>query len=248
MTFKDHFSAQSSDYARYRPRYPAALFEYLASIAPTRGRAWDVGTGNGQAAVGLAQDFDKVVATDPSAEQLASAQPHAKVVYQRATAERSPLANSSVDLITVAQAVHWFDLDRFYDEVRRVARPGGVIAIWSYGLAEITPDVDAAVHYLYSDVLGTYWPPERSVIEDGYRTVPFPFPELPTPHFQMTARWSLTDLIGYLGTWSSTQAFIKQHGSNPLDLVEGRLKNAWGSPETVREVSWPLFVRAGRIG
>ncbi len=202
MNFKDHFSRQAEQYTQYRPHYPAELFRFLAGVPARTERAWDCGTGNGQAAVELAKYFDEVIATDPSARQIEHAVEHPRVSYLVAPAEQAPLADSSVDLVTVAQALHWFDHPRFYGEVRRVLRPDGAIAAWCYALASITPEVDAVVWHLYSDLLGTYWPPERQMTMDGYATIPFPFAELPDPKIAMTAEWSLDDLLGYLGTWS----------------------------------------------
>lgn len=246
MTFKDHFSQQADTYTRFRPRYPRALFAFLAALPAARERAWDCGTGNGQAAVALAEFFDEVVATDPSARQIQHAQPHAKVDYRVAPAEACPLDASSVDLVSVAQALHWFDHDRFFAAVRQVGRPGAVIAAWSYGLGKITPAVDGVVMHLYGDLLGDYWPPERHYIEQGYRQIPFPFAEIDAPRFAMTASWSLNDLIGYLGTWSSVQKYIARHGVDPLSLVRDDLVAAWGDAEQ-HSVNWPLFLRVGHI-
>ncbi len=248
MAFKDHFSGHADRYTQFRPRYPRELYQCLASLPARPGLAWDCGTGNGQAAVALAEFFDAVVATDPSQQQVNHAQAHPKVTYLVAPAEQSPLGDRSVDLVTVAQAIHWFDLDKFYAEVGRVARPGGVLAAWSYGLARIDPEVDRLVYHLYEDVLGRYWPPERHFVEDRYTTIAFPFAEIPTPEFSMTASWSLDDLLGYLGTWSSAQRYMAQHGADPLDPVRDDLLRAWGPPETKRAVNWPLFQRVGRVG
>jgi ubiquinone/menaquinone biosynthesis C-methylase UbiE len=247
MAFQDHFSTQAGQYTRFRPRYPRELFEYLASLPHGRSRAWDCGTGNGQAACDLARWFDEVVATDPSQNQISHAVAHPKVKYLVATAEHSPLADGSVDLVTAAQALHWFDLERFYAEVRRVGRPGSVLCAWSYGLARITPEVDAAVWTLYHDILGAYWPPERKIVEEGYSTVPFPFEQVSTPRFTMSARWSFADLVGYLGTWSSTQAYLKRHGSDPVELVRDELQAAWGAADRPNQVRWPLVLRAGWV-
>jgi SAM-dependent methyltransferase len=247
LAFKDHFSGHADSYARSRPRYPAKLFSHLATLPAQRERAWDCGTGNGQAAVALAQHFAEVVASDGSARQIEHAEPHARVRYLVAPAEQCPLADRSVDLVTVAQALHWFDLERFYAEVRRVGRPGSVLAAWGYEMAHITPQVDAAVGRLYRDVVGPYWPPERETVERRYETLTFPFRRLDVPPVAMTAQWNLGHLMGYLETWSSVQRYRAQQAADPLDLVRGDLAAAWGRPETVREVSWPLFVLAGRI-
>lgn len=247
MGFKDHFSRQADRYTRFRPHYPRELFGYLASLPRAPGRAWDCGTGSGQAAVALAEFFAEVVASDPSARQIEHAASHERVTYLVATAEACPLPDDSVDLVTVAQAVHWFDLDKFYAEVRRVGRPGSVIAIWAYGLAAITPQVDAVIQRLYADILGSYWPPERGVIEEGYQSVAFPFEEVSPPELKMTARWNLDELLGYLSTWSSAQKFLEKNGTNPLDLIRADLAAAWQSPAEKRLIEWPLVLRVGRI-
>lgn len=246
MNFHDHFSKQADRYTQFRPHYPRELFAFLASLPPRTERAWDCGTGNGQAAVALADFFDEVVATDPSARQIEHAVQHPRVAYQVAPAEVAPLADASVDLVTVAQALHWFDHPRFHAEVRRTLRPDGAIAAWSYGLAQITPDVDTVVNRFYTD-LDAYWPPERKAIEERYETIPFPFVEIEAPDFAMTAEWSLDNLLGYLGTWSSVAKYAAQHGRDPLDEVRTDLAQAWGPSEQVRAVSWPLFLRLGRL-
>ena len=246
MTFPDYFSRQSAGYTRFRPRYPRALFEFLAGTVERHERAWDCGTGNGQAAVGLAEWFDEVIATDASAAQLAVAESHPRVRYIRAKAEDCPLASQTVDLVTVAQAVHWFDRPRFYAEVRRVARPGGVLAVWSYGLTTITPAVDRVVTHLYEDLVGPYWPHERHLIEEHYQTIEFPFEELPAPEFAMADEMSYCEIMGYLATWSAVQQFIEHQGSDPLAQIAGPLQSAWGSAQR-HTVTRPLFLRVGRI-
>jgi hypothetical protein len=247
MTFKDHFSTQADRYTRYRPGYPRELFEYLATLPASRSEAWDCGTGNGQAAVALAEFFEHVDATDPSARQIEHATPHPRVRYHVAPAERCPLADDSVDLVTVAQALHWFDLDAFYTEVRRVGRRGSILAVWTYGLATITPEVDNVVLRLYSDVLGDYWPPERRIVEDRYQSIAFPFAAIEPPLLAMEAMWNLADLLGYLSTWSSAQKYLEAHGADPLELVRADLAQAWGSADVERTVHWPLHLRVGRI-
>src|SRR5687768_2451412 len=201
--FADHFSSVAEGYASYRPQYPAALFAYLAELASSRALAWDCAAGSGQATQGLIPWFDRIVATDASAAQLAGAPPHPKVTYHVATAESSGLVEASANLVTVAQAAHWFDHDRFHAELRRVAAPDGVIAIWCYGLHRISPAIDDVIDAFYRNVIGPYWPPQRALIEAGYRTIPFPFDELSPPAFEMTARWTFPQLLGYLRTWSA---------------------------------------------
>jgi SAM-dependent methyltransferase len=245
-TFKDLFSATASDYARFRPHYPATLFAWLAEQAPARGVAVDMGAGNGQAAVALAAHFQRVIAVEPSAAQLASAPADPRIEYRRGAAEATGLADASADLLVVAQAFHWFAQEPFFAEVQRVVRPGGLLAVWCYGLATITPELDALVHELYETFLGPFWEPERRLVEDGYRAVRFPFAELSVPTFQMHLRWSFEHLIGYLSTWSALQRYIRERGDNPLEAMFPRLEQAWaGAPE--RDVSWPLGVRAFRL-
>lgn len=246
MNFKDHFSTQAVDYARYRPSYPDALFAYLASLPRAHDTALDCGTGSGQAALGLAAFFTHVIATDPSEKQIANAAPHARVSYRVASAEDSGLPAASVDLVTAAQAVHWFDFDRFYREVRRVLKPGGAVAVWCYGLFATAPAVDRIVHDYYARIVGPFWPPERRIIEDAYRSIPFPFVEVVPPDFHMQARWDLADLFGYLGTWSATQAYLRQHGVDPRALIETELAQAWGDAAVPRPVRWPVHLRVGR--
>ena len=248
--FRDHFSGHAADYARHRPRYPAALYDWLADAAPTRGRAWDCATGNGQAAVALAGRFEAVEATDASAEQVAAGAPHPRVRYRVAPAHDSGLDAGSVDLVTVAQALHWFDAEPFWAEVRRVLRPGGLVAVWCYELFQITPAVDAAVDRLYTDIVGEDWPPQRRHIESGYTTLPFPWQPLPPdqapPAFEMRADWGLAEVVGYLRTWSAVRRYEARTGHEPVALVVDELAAAWGGEGARRDVRWPLRLRVGR--
>ena len=244
MSFKDHFSNQAADYAKFRPRYPREMFEYLGSVAPDRQLAWDCGTGNGQAAVGLASVFDRVIATDASEKQIANAQSHEIIEYRVAPAENSDIGSETIDLIMVAQALHWFDLERFYAEARRVLKPDGVLAASAYNLLHIEPAIDEVVNRYYGEVVGSFWPPERRLIEQ-FADLPFPFQEIDTPKFEMTALWDLDHLVGYLRTWSSTQRFIAAMGSDPLKEISDELGSAWRTPEQIRNVSWPLTLRIG---
>ena len=244
---KDHFSKQSADYAKYRPRPPADLLQYLAGLAPARKLAWDCGTGNGQTAVALADYFERVIATDISEKQLANAFPHPKIDYRLAAAENSGLESGTIDLLTVSQAVHWFDFDRFYAEARRVLKPGGIIAVWTYtGPVDVTPEVDAIVDEFYHDIVGAYWPPERKLVEEEYRTIPFPFPEIQAPKFSLETRWSFGDFVGYLETWSSTQGYKNAKGADPVELIRDRLLAAWENPDGKKRVRWPFHLRVGK--
>ena len=244
-SFNDHFSGHAAKYARYRPDYPSALFAWLAEQVAEHTLAWDCGTGSGQAAHGLADHFDRVVATDASAAQLAHAVPHDRITYRCEPAEQTTLGSASVDLVTVAQALHWFDVDGFYAEVRRVLKPGGVLAVWAYSLCAVTPAVDAVVQAYYEDVVGPCWPPERRHVLAGYRTLPFPFEEVAVPSFHLSVCWTLDELVGYLRTWSATQRYVQQHGEDPTAAVRAELAHVWG-PEAALEVRWPLHLRVGQ--
>jgi SAM-dependent methyltransferase len=247
MSFKDHFSKQAADYAKFRPRYPREMFEYLGSLAPSRKLAWDSGTGNGQAAVGLARVFDRVIATDASEKQISNARLHGRVEYRVVPAETSGIKAGTVNLIMVAQALHWFDLDRFYDEVRRVLKKNSVLAASAYNLLHIEPAIDEVVNRYYYDVVGPFWPPERKLVEN-FADLPFPFHELDPPEFEMTALWNLEHLMGYLRSWSSTQRFIAQTDGDPLEQISDELRTGWGDPQQTRKVRWPLTLRIGVKG
>jgi SAM-dependent methyltransferase len=245
---QDHFSAISSQYAASRPGYPRALYEWLARIAPGRDRAWDCACGNGQAASDLAGYFSQVVATDLSAEQLREATPHARIEYRVAVAESSGLSAGSFDMVTVAQALHWFDLDPFYQEVRRVLRPGGVLAAWCYGAVSIAENqADAVIQDFHHNVVGPYWQPEWKLVENGYSTLPFPQRELIAPIFKMELNWSLEQLMGYVRSWSATALYIRSRGSDPVPDLQSSLLRSWGDPSSRQRVCWPLSVRAAVI-
>lgn len=245
--FKDHFSGHAGGYAAHRPVYPRELIDYLADTCRRRDLTWDCGCGSGQLSIPLTQRFAQVAATDASRSQLAHAAVHPRVHYWCALAESSGLNSGSVDLIVAAQAAHWFDLPAFYDEVRRVARPAGIVALVTYGLQNITPEIDRIVETFYRDVVGAYWPPERLHVEDGYRSLLFPFEELPAPSLHCEAHWGCAAFMGYVGTWSATQAFLKAHGHHAVAQFEAELVQSWGLPGLVRQVRWPLSLRIGRI-
>jgi SAM-dependent methyltransferase len=246
--FKDHFSSNTAGYATHRPTYPPNLITFLADISPAHDLALDVACGTGQLSVGLADRFTQVVATDASAQQIASATPHERISYHAAPAEQSGLPDASADLITVAQAAHWLDLDVFYAEARRVARPQAIIALITYGVLHVEGDAaDAATQHFYHDVIGPYWPPERKHVEDGYSALPFPFEPVATPALAITRSWVLDDLIGYIDTWSAVRAAEKAVGRAPIERFRTDLARAWGDPTQPRQISWPLSLRVGRI-
>jgi ubiquinone/menaquinone biosynthesis C-methylase UbiE len=245
MSFKDHFSAHASDYARFRPHYPRELFAYLAALTSEQECVWDCATGNGQAAVALGEFFQHVIATDASEKQVANGRPHDRVTYRVAPAERSGLSKASMDLITVAQALHWFDREAFFTEAKRVLKPNGILAVWCYDLFRVSPEIDRLVETFYRKTVGPYWDFERRLVETGYRTIEFPFDEISSPDFRMQADWSLDDVLGYLRTWSATKGFIAARGFDPVVDLRAQLRAAWGESET-RKITWPLSVRVGR--
>ena len=245
--FQDHFSAKAAEYAKFRPRYPAGLFDFLGAQAPARRAAWDCATGSGQVAEGLSPRFEKVYATDASAEQVRHAPPLANISYRVEPAESSSLPDRSVDLVTVGQALHWLDPDRFYDEVRRVARPGALVVAWCYNLLSCDAGVDRVIQEFYRDVVGPYWPPERALVERGYQDLPFPFAPAEVPDFSLEAHWNLAQLLGYLSTWSASAAYRRARGEGPTDVIAGALTAAWGLPADCRRIKWPLHFLAGRV-
>ena len=253
--FKDLFSNNSKGYASSRPKYPRSLFDFLVGLVRHRNLAWDCATGNGQAAVVLSEYFEHVIASDASKEQIENAEPRNNIRYEVFPAERTNIDDSRVDLITIAQALHWFNLDDFYKEAKRVLRKdandgdsGGVIAAWAYGLHSISAEIDAIVHLLYEDIVGPYWPKERKIVENKYQDIPFPFEDIETPVFQIELDWSLSELLGYLYTWSSVQKYIQKNNSDPVKQVYDNLAAAWGEKNTryKRKVVWPIYMRVGR--
>jgi SAM-dependent methyltransferase len=249
--FLDCFSERADDYARFRPHYPDALYDGVTAQVPGRERCWDCGTGNGQAARALARYFERVVATDGSADQLARAFPHPRIEYRCELAERTSLAPASVDLVTVAAALHWLDLPAFYSEVRRVVRPGGVLAAWTYTTSvEASPPVDEVVDHYARTVLAPYTKPQLKHVFTGYRELPFPFVEIPLEPVAIVVSWTLAELVGKLNTWSAAVAYRRQHGGRATDLVLPELTAAWrrnGEVDAARPVRLPLFARVGRV-
>lgn len=246
MSFKDHFSEVSARYAQFRPTYPAALFDWLAGLCSEHDLAWDCATGSGQAANGLAKYFTGVIATDASSEQIKHASGPGNVRFAMAAAENSSLDDHSVDLVTVAQAAHWFDLPQFFDETRRVLKPGGVIALWGYGRLYLPDGMDAVFQHFYSDIVGPYWPPERKWIDDGYRSLDFPFAEIQPPEFFIQVEWSLPRLLDYVSTWSAVKRYQAETGKDPLIELAAGLGPLWRDPQHIRLLQWPLFMRVGR--
>lgn len=246
--FYDHFSGHAELYSRHRPTYPEGLFTWLVEHGAGRERAWDCATGGGQAALGLADHFVHVVATDASRRQLAHAASHPCVAYVLAAAEAAPLADKSVDLITVAQALHWLRSDPFYSEVERVSRPGALLAAWSYQLFSIDQAVDAVMERFYYGTLDPFWPPQRAHVRDHYRSLPFPFPEVDPPRFVMRPQWSRTDLLNQVSTWSAVRRHDAATGISAVDLLATQLEQAWPVADQRRPVEWTINMRVGRVG
>ena len=245
--FPDHFSPVAAEYASYRPVYPEGLFAWLASLARRRVLAWDCAAGSGQATAGLAPFFDRVVGTDASEAQISAAPAHPKIEYRVARAEASGLTSGTVDLVTVAQALHWLDPDAFYREAERVLVPDGVLAAFTYGDARLDDGpIDRAFQRFRERVVGPHWPPQRRLVETGYRTLPFPFAEIESPSFSMSAGWTLAELLGYVGTWSATARHREATGGDAIRDLAGALGPLWGDPQRLRAVRWPLSLRVGR--
>lgn len=247
MTFRDFYSAQASQYARHRPSYPDALFDYLASLAPANETAWDCGTGNGQAAMALARRFQRVIASDGSAEQIANAFPHERVEYRVEQAGSTTIASRSIDLTTVATAVHWFDLPIFYDEVRRVSKPGAVLAVWTYYLPGAKKEIDEWLDHYFHDVLGPHWPEGVQYVDERYQTLPFPFNEIQPPPFTMVNKWDFDCFVGFLVSWAITKRYIDAEGDQALDDQIEALRVCWGDEDEVYTLTWPLHFRIGRL-
>jgi len=243
---KDRFSDKSGDYAAYRPGYPPELFEFLFSLPGGQEAAWDCGTGNGQIARELAPVFQRVEATDISAAQIAEAAVLPNLRYTVQPAEQTGFPDSSFDMITVGQAVHWFDLDRFYAEVRRVGKPGGWLVLTGYHLPRITPEVDTWVDSLYQDVLGPYWDAERRHVDAHYQDLTFPFVEIPVPEFAHRLYWTPEHLIGYLQTWSALKLYRAATGQDPIPALRVEIRKSWGTLGE-RMVTFPTLLRVGRL-
>lgn len=242
----DNFSTDSSGYAAFRPESPAEIFDFLYNNVPAFDAAWDCGTGNGQAAHKLAERFKHVYGTDISSQQIELAEKKDNIIYLVERAEKTSIPDHCIHLVTIAQAIHWFDFDAFYKEVNRVANPGALIAAWTYNLLRLTPQVNEVIDHLYFDIIRPYWDKERAYVDAEYKTIPFPFEEIPTPLFTISRRWNLQQLLGYISTWSGIKHFIAKTQTDPVMLISNDLQKVWGDDEFL-EVSWPVFMRAGRV-
>ncbi len=241
------FNKHASVYAQFRPTYPVEIYEYLRTVSPSNELAYDVGTGNGQCAVALSEYFKYVIASDLSKEQIANAVHKKNVTYLVSEAHESNILSSTVDLITVATAIHWFNFDNFYAECQRILKKDGVLAAWSYGWHECEiKEITKIIQIFGKEILKDYWSPQPKLIWEEYRTIPFPFKELNAPKFFQKLNWDLSDLLGYLTTWSATQKYIEAKKENPVDLVYNELVNLWQKPSVKLEFNCPIYMRIGR--
>ena len=243
---KDNFSTQAGLYAQYRPTYPPELFEYVVSFVSNKNTAWDCGTGNGQSALALSGYFKKVIATDISSKQIDNAEKAPNIFYSVQSAEKTNIEVNSIDLVTVAQAIHWFDFEKFYTEVKRVASENAIIAVWTYSLLKINESIDQLIRNYHFNFLGSYWDAERKYVDDEYKNIPFPFEKIKVPSFNIEVNWSIEDLEGYLNTWSALQKYIKVNGVNPVPDLIYSLRPYWG-PEVKREIIFPIHLLLGAI-
>lgn len=242
---KDNFSAQADAYSQFRPHYPKEMIDYIVGFVHDNKTALDLATGNGQVAVQLANHFDRVYATDISEKQLQNAQIRPNVFYSKQLAEYTDFDDRQFDLITVAQAIHWFRFAEFYKEIYRILKPEGIFAVLGYGLFSTNPESDVILRRFYEEIVGPYWDPERKYIDDHYQTIPFPFDEFETRSFENYFLWSFEQLIGYLETWSATQHYKDRNHHNPVDLLHEELRSSWEKGN--KQVTFPLLLRIGRL-
>ena len=246
-TSSPDYSSYAKQYAQSRPGYPEELFEYLSSLASQHKLAWDCATGNGQAAVSLTKYFKKIMATDISSEQIKHSVAHNQIEYKVCEAENSGLGDNSVDLITVASAIHWFDLDNFYKEVERVLHRSGIFAAWTYHVCYIEPPFEKLFLNFYTDILSPYFLKGAKLVDEKYSTLILPGEQIVTKNFFIRVDWKLDTMLTFIGSWSGTQHYIKETGKNPVDFIFADLKQIWGNPETVHTLRWPLFIKISRL-
>lgn len=244
MALKDRFSVQSTEYATYRPSYPESLFDFLLANVIAKHTALDVATGNGQVASQLADSFVNVIATDISDKQLKHAVAKKNIHYQQAPAEKLITDPSSIDLITVGQAAHWFDLPKFFDAVDIMLKPGGLLALFGYSLPTVDKEVDFAMKYVYQEILGTYWDKERKMVDDQYANIAFPYSQINHPDFIQEYVWTSEQYLGYIGTWSAVQLYQQKLHIDLKEEIKNRFKEVWNC-ET-KKVRFPIFLLAGK--
>ena len=244
----EYFNVRSNDYKKYRPVYPKELFDFLADIAPANDLAWDCGCGTGQATAALSNYFDKVIGTDVSEGQIKNAIKKQNIIYKVISEETSGFKDNSVDLVTCAQSLHWLTLNKLYKEVKRVLKPGGIIAVWTYNLFRVSKEIDGLIDKFYFDIIYSYWPEKRKHVENKYTELDFPFSKRPAPPFSMEAEWSLDQLIGYLNTWTGVQNYIEFEAFNPLEFIEKELKTIWNKNKAKKKkIVWPLTLKVGTV-
>jgi hypothetical protein len=246
METKDLFSAHAKVYAAFRPVYPDELYDFILQHVGERKMAWDCGTGNGQVAQHLAKHFEKVFATDISDQQLAEASQAPNIAYSVSKAEETIFGDSQFDLVTVGQALHWFNLEKFYAEVKRTGKRNGLIAAWGYGLLKISDQIDPLFLHFYHNVVGSYWDEARRLVETNYSTIAFPFKPIPVPEFSMVVRWSREQFAGYVTSWSATQKYIMDRKHDPVGELIEKIDPFWSRGE-FRTVAFPLFMKCGKI-
>jgi SAM-dependent methyltransferase len=244
----NHFSDKSDLYARARPRYPAALYAWLAGLCRGRERAWDAACGSGQAAVDLADHFAEVQAADASEQQIANVLSHPRVTYSVQPSEATCFADHTFDLVCTAQALHWFDYDQFWPEVKRVLKPGGIFAAWGYAWFSIQDEIDAIIECSLLEVIRPYWPAQNRLLWEGYQNIPFPFERLEAPAFEMLAHWDLDELFAYMSTWSATRRAMAARGDGFFRDAYQAVQAAWGNQQTKRRAVMDFYVIAGRVG
>lgn len=242
---KDNFSKQANEYSKFRPHYPDEMIEYIVSFAKNKFEALDIATGNGQVANKLSNYFDKVYATDISENQLKNAIQQQNIIYQKESAEETSFDYNQFDLITVAQALHWFDFDKFYTEINRILKPDGIFAVLGYGLFHSNPDSDKILQHFYHDITGIYWDKERKYLDENYETIPFPLEEFEVKSFKNEFTWTFEQLVGYLNTWSAAQHYITKNNQNPIDLIYDDLRISWEKGD--KKVTFPLLLRIGKL-
>ena len=244
----EYFNVRSNDYKKYRPVYPKELFDFLADIAPANDLAWDCGCGTGQATAALSDYFDKVTGTDVSEGQIKNAIKKQNIIYKVISEETSGFKDNSVDLVTCAQSLHWLTLNKLYKEVKRVLKPGGIIAVWTYNLFRVNKEIDSLIDKFYFDIIYSYWPEQRKHVESKYKELDFPFNKRPAPQFSMEAEWNIDQLIGYLNTWTGVQNYIEFEAFNPLEFIEKELQTIWKKNKSKKKIIvWPLTLKVGTV-
>lgn len=242
---KDRFSGHSKQYAAFRPTYPQALYDFVMKHVEVHETAWDCACGNGQVAKDLSTHFTKIFATDHSAKQIENAVQKSNITYSVQPAEHTSFADHQFDLITVGQALHWFNIPAFFTEARRVSKPGGIVAVWGYSLLSVSPEIDPLINNFYTGIIGPYWDKERKLVDEQYASVSFPFKKIEVPPFEFSFEWTVDEISGYISTWSSVQKYIKENHADPVASLTDALRPLWG--DNRKKVSFPLFVLMGRV-